>query len=418
MTTTTAPPTVASFAPGVRSTQVPLDRSRPAFVLEGGGRGDLGVVRSLGDARIPVTLLVQRDHSVVARSRHVTRRIRMPDADASDAARLEALHRAAASERRRPVLFVAGDRSLRFVSQHRASIEEVVDLDLAPTAVVDACLQKDRFATMAAAAGLAVPATLTVTTAAELADRVGALVFPVFVKAAHRIHWGGLPRGVIPEPKGFRVDAPAALVRLFEALEASGVPGAVANTLVQEYVPGPDDAHYDVHAYRDPQHGVTQAFVGRKLRIYPPHAGLGAYVISQWEPDLAELAAGMLDALGYRGIANMNFKRDERTGAFKLLEINGRYSMWTELPMRAGCNMPLAGYAGMTGQRVPTVRQRDGVAWWDLRRDLTAMRTYRREGSWPWRDYLRSLAAVRCGAFFALDDPGPFVEQVLYRSGS
>lgn len=418
MITPTETATTAERAVGAPRAAAALDRSRPALVLDGGGRGDLGVVRSLGAAGVPVTLLVQHESSVVARSRHVGRRVAMPAVSADDAVRLDALRRAAAAERSRPALFIGGDHGLRFVTRHRAAIAEVAELDLAPPEVVEACLHKDRFAPLAAAAGVPVPATLSAPSAAALAERIHTLTFPVFVKATHRSHWEGIPASVIAQPKGFRVDTPAALLRLYEALAASGMPGAVSATIVQEYVPGPDDAHYDVHAYRDPDVGVTRAFVGRKLRIYPPHAGIGAYVVSAWEPAAAAAATAILDALDYAGIANMNFKRDERTGEFRLLEINCRYSMWTELPMRAGCNMPLAGYAAMTGQRLPPARQRDGVAWWDLHRDLSALRTYRREGGWPWGEYLRSLRRVRCGAFFALDDLGPFVQQLLSRSGS
>lgn len=411
-------PTPAPFGPGGVAVRPPLDRSRPALLLDGGGRGDLGVVRSLGAAGIPVTLLVQWPRSVVARSRHVAARVRMPSTGAPDAERLAALLRAATAERVRPVLFVAGDRALRFVSRHREAIAEVAELDLAPPAVVDACLEKDHFATLAATTRLPVPVTVTVTTAAEMRERVASLAFPVFVKSARRTLWDALPRSLVPQPKGFRVDTPEALLRLFDGLAASGLPDVIADTVVQEFVAGPDDLHFDVHAYRDPAIGVTRAFVGRKLRIHPPHAGLGAYVVSEWEPRVAAVAAAALEALDYAGIANMNFKRDERTGEYKLLEINCRYSMWTELPMRAGCNMPLAGYAAMTGQPLPPARQRDGVAWWDLERDLSAVRTYRREAGWTWSAYLRSLRAVRCGAFFALDDLGPGAQQLIFRSGN
>lgn len=388
--------------------------TRPALLIDGAARGDIGVVRSLGAAGVPVILLSAHRRSVTATSRYVTRTYPFPATDAPAAERVARLREVAAGLPERPVLFASGDRSLRFLSEHRDALDDVLDHDLAPRDTVGACFEKDRFADFARTHGLPVPGTWVVRTGADLEAALPALDFPVFVKPATHDAWGTVPRSVVPHVKGGIVRDDAALRRLFAGLADAGA----GPTLVQEFVAGDDDLHYDVHAYADASGRVVRAFSGRKLRIHPPHAGLGAFVVSDHQPELIALAAAALHAIPFRGIANMNFKRDGRTGAFKLLEINCRYSTWTELPFRAGCNMPAAGYAALTGQPVPEVRQRDGVAWMDLRRDRSALRTYRAEGGWPLRAYLASLARVRCFAFFAPDDPRPFAHQLLYRNAN
>lgn len=388
-----------------------MDTTRPALLIDGNARGDLGVVRSLGLLGVPVILLSGWQRSVTARSRYVTRTLPFPAHDAPAAARIDRLCEVARALPERPVVFLSGDRSLRLLSPHRDQVLEVADLDLAPTEIVEACAEKDRFAELATERGLPVPRTWVGRRADELAPVLDAFDFPVFVKPATHEAWHGVPRDVAPVVKGTTVTSADALRRLFAGLERHGA----GPTLVQEFIAGDDDLHYDVHAYVDATGRMTRAFSGRKHRIFPAHAGLGAFVVSDHQPELIALAADTLARIGFRGIANMNFKRDARTGAFRLMEINGRYSTWTELPARAGCNMPEAGYAAMTGQPVAAARQRDGIGWLDLARDRGAMRTYRAEGLWPWPAYLASLRRVRSFAFFAPDDLGPFLHQVRYR---
>lgn len=388
-----------------------MDVTRPALLIDGAARGDMGVVRSLGAAGVPVILLCAHAHSPTARSRYVSAVHAFPPRSAPAAERIARLRAVAASLPARPVILVSGDSSLRLLSAHRAEIEELLDHDLPPDELIADCVEKDRFVGLSRTHGLPVPASWVIRTAGDVEDAVRSLSFPAFVKPVTHEAWAAVPPGVVPHVKGCLAGDAGALRALLARLAA--VPAGP--TLVQEFVPGADEEHYDVHAYVDVAGRVVRAFSGRKLRIHPPHAGLGAFVVSDHQPALLALAASVLAAIGFRGIANMNFKRDARTGAFRLLEINCRYSTWTELPWRAGCNMPLAAYLSLTGQPVPQAGQRDGVAWLDFQRDRDAMRTYRAEGLWPMSRYLRSLARVRCCAFFAFDDMGPFWRQLAHR---
>src|SRR2546425_10933606 len=89
-------------------------------------------------------------------------------------------------------------------------------------------------------------------------------------------------------------------------------------------------------------------------------------------------------------MANVNLKFDPTRGAYRLFEINCRYSTWTELPTRCGCNFPLVAYAAITGQEPPSLHQREGTEWLDFERDWDAMATYRREREWSWTSYFGS----------------------------
>ena len=390
-----------------------LETSRPTLLLDGGSRVDLGVVRSLGLTGIPVHLLTHNRRSITTTSRFVTAVHAFPPPNAPDEVRLERLRRIVAGLDRRPVMLPTGDRALSFLSRCRGSIGEVLDHDLAPSELIERCLWKDRFALWASAAGVAVPTTFVPTDAADVRTRAGDLHFPVFVKPAVHEIWADLPPGIVGHVKGERLNNAADLIRLFERLEPFGA----HRTVVQEFVPGPDQGHASVHAYLDSSRTVVGVFSGRKVRIAPPHRGLGVLVRSELIPEALDVAVTALQTLGFVGMAVVNLKFDAERGGFKLLEINCRYSTWTELPTRCGCNLPAAAYAVITGQQPAVGIQREGVAWWDLRRDWKAMSTYRREGEWTWGSYLRSLAAVRHGAYFAWDDPLPFFWSMVGRGG-
>lgn len=388
-----------------------LDVSRPVLVIDGASRGDIGVVRSLGLAGIPVHLLAIRARTATTASRFVTRVHEFPGWE-DEEGQIAALRRIAASLPHRPVVMASGDTALRFLSRNRERFEDLADHDLAPHELIETCLDKDRFGVVARRLGLPVPDTFVPSGAAEVRERAAGLAYPVFVKPVHREDWARLPDGIVSAVKGLRVDDAATLTTLFDRLEAHGAARAVVQTMVQ----GADDEHMSVHAYVSPDGEVLGAFTGKKLRIWPPHAGVGAQVLSLAMPAPAALALDALRTLGYHGFAILQFKRDAARGVFELLEINCRYSTWTELPTRCGCNFPAVAYAVVTGQRPPEIRQREGISWLDFARDRQTLSTYRESGEWTWLGYLRSLSTVRCGAFFAWDDPGPFLHAL--RRGS
>lgn len=390
-----------------------LDTSRPVILLDGGSRLDLGIVRSLGLAGVPVHLLCSDSRSITTTSRYVTAVHDFPPRDASVEERLAQLCSTARALSPRAVILPTGDSALQFLSACRDGFADLVDHDLPPAEVVDRCIRKDRFAYWAAHAGVPVPPTFVPRDAADVRAAAGGLAFPVFVKPWVHEHWDRLPPGIVGHVRGERVDSAGDLVRLFDRLEGQG--NGADHAVVQQFVPGTDREHVDVHAYIDGAGRVLGVFSARKLRIWPPHRGLGVLVRSERLPAAVEVTLCALQRLGVTGMANVNLKFDPTRGAYRLFEINCRYSTWTELPTRCGCNFPLVAYAAITGQEPPSLHQREGTEWLDFERDWDAMATYRREREWSWTSYFGSLVHVRHGAFFAWDDPAPFFSSLARR---
>lgn len=383
----------------------------PALVLDEGARGDLGLVRALGLAGVPVHIASSRRDSATRASRFVRGVYDAPPFSAPAAERVARLRAIAQAIGTRPLVMTAGDGGLELISEHRGALNDVMRHDLAAPDVVAACFHKDRFAVVAERLRLPVPATRVPESVEEVRRVASSLTYPVFVKPRTKEDWGTLPEGVVEATKGQRIDSAGNLVRFFERLAEYGGERA----LIQSYVASPDSEHYSVHAYVLPDGRFAAAFTTRKIRVWPPHRGIGCLVVSARVPELVELSRQALERLGYRGTALLQYKRDPATGRYLLLEVNCRYSTSIELPARCGMNIPAYAHAVANGLVPPRLEQREGAAWLDLERDRAALREYRRLGEWGLGQYLASLRAVRYGAFFRWDDAGPWFRRLRSR---
>ena len=376
-----------------------------AIVIDGHGRGDLGVVRALGDRGVPVYLFTDDRHSPVAWSRFVTQVFPYPAASAGTEARVEALIRAGRQFRHKPVFFSSGDTSLLLFSRHRQQLEPYYHHHLSTPELVEDIYDKVRFAELASARRLNVPFTLAPRDRAELELSLPRFRFPVIVKPAEKLHWNqpelyALAAGNI---KGVRFDTPRALLEFYDVASRYD-----ARMVVQNYIEGRDEEIYELHAYIDRDGELIGSFTGRKLRTYPIHRGIGCFVRSVVVPGVFDVGLRALRELGYTGHAAVQLKQLPGAERFEIFEINCRYSAWNYLHARAGVNLAYAAYRDSLGEKQrPLPSQREGIRWVDMAKDMQAFRDYRRLDEWRLGSWLRSYIGMNCYAFFDWADPVP-----------
>lgn len=137
--------------------------------------------------------------------------------------------------------------------------------------------------------------------------------------------------------KALWADSPAEVDRLWHKLQGYGL-----EMMAQEYVPGSAADHYFLDGFRDRHGTITGLFARRRLRIYPPDFGNSSYCRSIPLDDIAPAEAHLrklLAKLDYRGIFSAEFKRDERDGQFRILEVNTRVWWYVEFAARSGINV-------------------------------------------------------------------------------
>lgn len=381
----------------------------PCVVLSciGAVEGDMNVVRSLGAVGIPVILVGEHEAPPASLSRHCCEFIRVPDF-ARMPERLRDVLETLAQRHGEPLPVIpSADPDL----QAMLTLQEQGATCFVPTwpeaALTRTLMDKQAFDRLAVAQALPVPLGFAPETLSEAREASERLRYPAIVKPATPVAWWhqtALPASV-RRAKAIRVESADELM----ALCAQLLPLRAA-TLVQEFVDGPDEEHFDVHAYIDREGRVQAVFGGRKWRIWPPHAGSGCFVESLDEPALEAQALEILQRIGFRGIANMNFKRDARDGRFVLLEINPRVSQWGILTTRCGVNLPWLAWREACGLSMPPQPLRGQAGRWYVNalKDWHAMRQYRAEGLLGRLAWLRSLLhrPMVCQTF-SVSDPWP-----------
>ncbi|MGQ0702392.1 MAG: hypothetical protein ACT4PM_04575 [Gemmatimonadales bacterium] len=185
--------------------------------------------------------------------------------------------------------------------------------------------------------------------------------------------------------------------------------------LVQEYVPGPPSNHFFIDGFVDRTGTVRARFARRRLRMYPPEFGNSTLMVSIAPEEVGDAVASLdllLAALSYRGIFSAEFKRDQRDGVTRLLEVNARPWWYVEFAARCGVNVCSLAVLDALERPVPTVSSYSvGRRCVYPSYDLSAARSDGQVG-------LLDLARSWIGAYqpvFRWADPWPAAGEILSR---
>jgi len=251
--------------------------------------------------------------------------------------------------------------------------------------------------------GIPTPATHYLKDSSEL-GKLEHLAPPFVLKPAIKEHFIYATKA-----KAWRADTFAELTMLFDKASAVTGPGEV---MVQELIPG-DGQHQYACCVFFREGDLVGRMVVRRRRQFPLQFGRSStYVETLDLPILEDYAQRFLGAIGYYGLAEMEFKFDSRTGAYKLLDVNLRTWGYHSLGARAGVDFSYMLFADQLGLPVAECHSELGLAWMRLSTDLPAAVLGMAKREVKLWHYLRSLAACRQGAVFAWDDPIPALAEL------
>jgi D-aspartate ligase len=367
-------------------------------VVLGGVGSALSITRSLGRMGVEVHVLAAGSHSLAASSRYCKSLVNVGARPGATDRWLEWL------DRQGPVgavLLPAGDEGLELVVSHRERLEErgYRLLDYAGETSL-AMLNKARTYELAREAGVSCPRTWKVRSEQD-ADRIAAEAeFPCAIKPIHSHefakHFGQLKVLVANNP----TELEACLARAL----AFGL-----ELLATEIIPGPDNLLWTYRTYLDQDGEPVFGITTNRLRSHPIHFGTNCYVVTRWDPVVAEAGLRFLRGVGLRGLAFVEFKRDPRDRELKLIECNHRFGAAQEVIRRAG--LDVAAYAYRHAAGLPTEPMdswREHVSLWFPARDIRAARDYVQAGELTWPAWLLSLAKRYVYTpTFTFDDPCP-----------
>jgi D-aspartate ligase len=372
------------------------DAQRVPALLLGGGVVALSVARGLSRFGIPVIALGHRDDQL----RRSRAREQFVDTGAGTGVQQRWLSYLEDGPRSGVVLPCCDD-GLELLARNR---QRLIELGYAPMEANDeillAILDKWRTAELARAAGVDVPRTAVVERDSSIDSELDGFSFPCALKPrqshlfAH--HFGLRKKLIVVDSRG---ELEAELASLPEGLEM----------IATEIVPGPD-RYCSYYSYIDERGEPLFHYTKQKLRQFPAHFGLGTLHRSDWNPIVAEAGLRFCQGAGVRGLANVEFKRDERDGRLKLIECNHRLTAADALQRACGLELGLLAYRRALGlPATPPGEYRRGVCLWSPVEDVRALSEYRRTRELSVARWLRSLAAPLRFPVFNLADPLPWL---------
>ncbi|SNS49011.1 Predicted ATP-dependent carboligase, ATP-grasp superfamily [Actinomadura meyerae] len=383
--------------------RTPLDAGLPVLLLRTNRNvfhhGTLAAIRSLGRAGVPVHAIMEGPASPASRSRYLHRAhpwappVEHPDALLS--------HLRAIGERigRGALLVPMDDAGAIFAAEHADGLRPAFVLPRQDPDVPRSVADKARLLEACVAHGIDCPPSRTPASAAEVDDAAAELGLPLIAKWAR-------PWRLRPGMRSTTLaGTPGELHRLFAATRDRDPAGDAGPLILQRRVP-PGGGDWFFHGYFDADLNCRYGATGRKHLAHPPQAG--HTVSGEWvaNAELENLAVGIVQRLGCRGLVDLDFRREPGGGRYHLLDFNPRigaqFSLFTD---RGGLDPVRALHLDQSGRRVPDARPAFGRTLLVENHFLqqAAGRALLRAGT------LRPLRAADEFAWYARDDLPPFL---------
>jgi D-aspartate ligase len=368
----------------------------PQAILLAPGDGGLAVARGLSRRGVAVSMLGDRAWRWTLRTRVADgyELGQLPDAEEEWLAVLERLGASGDG-----VLISCSDRVSEFVAQRRERIPaNLRSFESRESSHVE-LMDKDFLYALAERTGVRYPWSLTLSSREQLDAVADEATFPCLLKPALSHHW----RRLFGEHRVLPVRDHDELARI------AGPPlDAGLELLVTENIPGPDQNIESVIAVRTADGSYPLRVGTLKHRQYPAGFGAGGMLESTQVPETIELAARLIEPVGFVGLHAVETKRHAETGEVALIEVNVRVSQYFGLGDASGTDASWRLYASLAGLPLePQPPQVDGAKVVVPSLEPRAIVDNLREGRTTLRGVLGSYRRVRSFSGLGPDDPGP-----------
>lgn len=320
-----------------------------------------------------------------------------PDPDTQSEEWLEFMKGLARELPGKPVLIASSDQFVSSIAVHAAALADFYVIS--PAAPLQGLLaNKGSQYELASRAGMPMPRTSQVSSAADLEAFIAEARFPCLIKPGHFREWFAFPRGHALHHEKVAVAADAASLR---AIYASAAP-VTPNVIAQEVIEGPDTAKRVYLSVYDRRGRRIAHSMFRELRCDPLGFGPASVTEPVVDEETDAICDSFLRSIGYSGICEIELKRDVRDGVPRLIEANPRLSGGGDASPYVGVDLCWLHYLDAIGHAVQPVAPRPvQVRHVVLRADGRAVPAYTKAGLISWGDVWRSYTGRL--AFYDLD---------------
>lgn len=360
----------------------------------------LSLIRCLGSNNIyTVAMDYSKENTYASKSKYLREQLIVPHYSEKEEELLKYLIDYGKKQEVKPVLFPCADSYVEFIDSHLDDLRKYYLLNMTEQGLWSRIMDKETLHNLASQYNVLVPETIS-----PLDDDFEEKVISVI----------GFPCIVKP------VDSPSFVskfrIKMFKCYNIEELKLAVEKAhsssfevIAQRIIPGFDDHVYTLDAYLDQNSKVTHWLTCQKLRQYPINFGASVYTRQKYVQELYDIGRPFLEAIGYKGFAEIEFKKDEKTGKFYLIEVNVRTTTLNTLLRKCGINFPLIAYNELTGKDIgfKEIKIDTGLTFQYFLEDFLASVAYIRTKQLTIAKVIRSLFAKKAPAVWSFDDPAP-----------
>ncbi|WP_109484782.1 ATP-grasp domain-containing protein [Occallatibacter savannae] len=371
-------------------------------LVVGGDHPGLAIARSLGRRGIPV-YIIDDQYCISSFSKYAAKVIRVEsilDERKTVDAVLEVGRR---YNLRDWVLFPTRDENVAAFSRYRDELTPFFRVTTGDWKSVEWAWDKKKTYELAEKLGIPCPMTFNPMSLDEIPALFPRL--PLAVKPAVKENFF-----YATGAKAWRANTPEELQSLYEKAIAQIRPEEI---LIQEIVPGDGTTQYSYCAFVRNGRPVS-VLTARRARQHPREFGRAAtYVETIDAPEIEDLSERFLKAIEFHGLVEIEYKRDPRSGEYKLLDVNARPWGFHAIGSAAGVDFPYMIYADQMGLPVEPSRGRAGVGWLRMVSDIPTAISDMFHGSLGISTYVKSLRATRVESVFNAGDPLPSLAELV-----
>jgi D-aspartate ligase len=377
---------------------VAIDTSTPVMIL-GGKENALSLARNFGKHGISVRVSGPSACWGMA-SRYCSEAFRIPAGVQLAEYWQELLLGPDSSRLHGHILIPCCDDSIAFVARHTDALAPNYILDDAAPEQRLSMLDKQRTLELAAQAGTPAPKFWHIEADTDLQSIRSQVEFPVMVKPLNTFDFCrifGTKLFIIEQDFAEVIEK----VQLAQQHDQA--------VMVVEMIPGPDSLLSSYYTYIDKNGKSLFHYTKRIVRRHPVNRGGACYHVAEWLPETAAAGQQFFAGTNFRGLGNIEFKRDVRDNKLKIIEVNARFTAAQELLVRSGAPIDLILYCHLTGQPLPQFSSyKQALIFWYPLRDFLAFAELWRRNELTLLDWLRSWFPRRVlSPLHKISDPMP-----------
>ncbi|MEI6457077.1 MAG: ATP-grasp domain-containing protein [bacterium] len=285
------------------------------LLTDGNFKHTLAAVRSLGKRGIDMTVLSHLSLSISFYSKYCRHHVIAPDPEKDP--RFADFLLEYVKKNKFDVLLPISFAAVMQVSRIRDELEKYIKIPLADDHALGIAGIKDCTIQYAEKIGIRIPKTWYPKIESDVAAIAHEISYPAVIKGS--------------EESGFvrYANSPEELSEKYRMI-------ARYSPVIQEYITGDGYGFFALY-----NHGKARAiFMHKRIREYPVTGGPSAVAESVYDPALRDAGLRILDSLNWHGVAMVEFKKDQKTGEFVLMEINPKFWGSLGLSIAAGVDFP------------------------------------------------------------------------------